>query len=76
MRYETDDGESFEASTPEEVVDRLRYTSFLEHEGAADFMRKVAENFARWDGTRIRHDTPGHFVADLLRCGFLQEKGE
>ena len=44
----------------------------MEHGDAADFMAQMAANGAAWDGARVRADSAETFVADLIRCGFLQ----
>ena len=73
MRYRAqDDGRVYEAATATELVDRLRALSFMEHGDASDFMAKMAANCAAWDGARVRADSAETFVADLIRCGFLE----
>ena len=73
MRYRArDDGRVYEAATAAELVDRLRALSFMEHGDAADFMVKMAENCARWDGSVVRADSAEHFIADLVKIGFLE----
>jgi hypothetical protein len=73
MRYRArDDGRVYEAATAAALVDRLRAVSFMEHGDAADFMAKMAANCAAWDGARVRADSAETFIADLIRCGFLE----
>ena len=73
MRYRAlDDGRVYEAATAAALVDQLRALSFMEHGDAADFMAQMAANCAAWDGARVRADSAETFVADLIRCGFLQ----
>ena len=67
-----DDARVYEAATATELVDRLRALSFLEHGDAADFMAKMAANYAAWDGANVRAGDAGTFVEDLVRCGFLE----
>ncbi|MCW5700761.1 MAG: hypothetical protein KIT00_13070 [Rhodospirillales bacterium] len=66
-----DDARVYEAATATELVDRLRALSFLEHGDAADFMAKMAANYAAWDGAIIRADNGEIFVVDHVQYGFL-----
>ncbi|MDG4602554.1 MAG: hypothetical protein P9C55_07310 [Defluviicoccus sp.] len=66
-----DDARVYEAATATELVDRLRALSFLEHGDAADFMAKMAANYAAWDGAIIRADNAEIFVVDHVQYGFL-----
>ena len=73
MRYRAqDDGRVYEAATAADLVDHLRALSFMDHRDAADFMAQMAANCAAWDGTHVRAGSAETFVADLIRCGFLQ----
>jgi hypothetical protein len=72
MRYRAiDDDRVFEADSAAGIVEQLRAFSFMPHDDADDFRRKMAENCERYDGSAVRPDTAETFVEDLVKSGYF-----
>lgn len=70
--YTTADGERIEGATPLDVVRNLRDTSRFEAATPlSQFMPSFAARCEQFYGQHPRDDTPEHFLADLIKLGFL-----
>ncbi len=70
--YKTEDGDTFNAVSPQDLVEHLRNSSrFASGETTADFMVGFADRYWEWNQTTIRADSPENFVEDLLQTGYL-----
>ena len=64
--YRTLDGAIFEASTPLELIEKLRADSRSETEDIEHFMIMVSDLSNVQKAARVRIETPEAFVDDLL----------
>jgi hypothetical protein len=71
--YKTFDGEMLQATDPADLVRQLHEGSRAPAPSDAEFMQEYAERTKLITGHEIRHDTPEHFIADLLHVQRLTE---
>lgn len=70
--YTLRDGGTIAATSPADFVHQLHTGSFFDYEGSdAEYMKRFAKRLKELDGSTIRTDTPDHFLADLLQCGYV-----
>ena len=65
-KYRTTDGAFFEASSPLELIEKLRADSRQETEDIEHFMIMVSDLANVQSAARVRIETPEAFVEDLL----------
>ncbi len=71
--YELLDGGRIAASSPEEFVRLLREGSRFDFDCSdAEFMERFAVRYNDLHGVTVRTDTPGHFIEDLQRFGYIK----
>lgn len=71
--YKTYDGDVIKATSPADLVRQLHEGSRAPAPSDAEFMHQYAERVKLQSGDEIRHDTPEHFIADLLHVKRLTE---
>jgi len=76
MKYQTQDGDRYEATTPAALVKQMMKGSFDTQTNVAEYMASVASRTMRQNGTHIVHDTPETFVASLIGAGLLEQVEE
>lgn len=70
--YTLRDGGRIAATSPADFLHQLHTGSFFDYEGTdAEYMKRFAKRLMELDGSTVRTDTPDHFLADLLQCGFV-----
>ena len=70
--YTLRDGGRIAATSPEDFRRHLHTGSFFDYDGTdAEYMQRFARRLQQLDGSTVRTDTPDHFLADLLQCGFV-----
>jgi len=73
LKYKTESGEALEASSPADLVTRLRQGSRFDSElSDAVFMERFAFRYKIQKGNSIRFDTPENFIEDLITTGYLE----
>jgi len=64
--------EQFTSDTAEQMVGLLWKTAFLRETSPGEYMAKVAQRVKVWNGSDVRFDTAGHFLADLEAAGMVR----
>lgn len=73
QEYELLDGGRIAASSPEEFVRLLREGSRFDFDCTdAEFMERFALRYNDLHGVTVKTDTPGHFIEDLQRFGYIK----
>ena len=71
--YELLGGGRIAASSPEEFVRLLREGSRFDFDCTdAEFMERFALRYKDLHGVMVKTDTPGHFIEDLQRFGYIK----
>ena len=63
--------ETFEGSTPEQIVGYLWKTAFLRETSPDEYMVEVARRVAIYNRHDVRTDTAVHFLLDLAAAGLV-----
>lgn len=73
MTYKTPDGDVLTGTSPTDIVTALRDGGrFTVTQSLEEYMDAFVFRYTEWNGAgTIRCDTPDHFVADLVRDGYL-----
>lgn len=66
-------GQTFFAGDEAELVRQMHESSRAPDPNDQKWMRSVADRAKLSTGATIRHDTPEHFIADLIEAGLLSE---
>jgi hypothetical protein len=70
--YEMLGGGTISGSTPQELAEALRNSSYTPLDSLEEFMADVAKRCRAYDhDARIRTKPVSAFIEDLLKCGFL-----
>lgn len=73
LKYKLESGEVLEASSPPNLVTKLREGSRFDSEFSdAEFMKRFAERYKIQKGLNVRVDTPENFLEDLILTGYLE----
>ncbi len=75
MKVTTQDGATFEAATPEDVVSQMKATDWSAPPKKADYMVEVAERVSMMTGEAVRAINASAFLFDLERAHFLSIEG-
>ncbi len=69
--YTLRDGGRIAATSPQDFVSQLHNGSWFDSGGTdRGYMLRFARRLHELDGSTVRTDTPEHFLADLIACGF------
>ena len=71
-KYQTQDGALFNAATPQELVEQLRYDSRTESVDIADFMEQTARRCLLYNRATIRTSSCEVFVVDLMAADYVK----
>jgi hypothetical protein len=69
-RYRFSDGKTVVASSPEEFVKKMRFSSWYPGKSTEEFMQMVSER-ADKIGLHVRRDSEYNFLADLIGVGIV-----
>lgn len=73
MKYKTNDGQEYVATSAVELVEAMRRDSRSPSSSIEDFMGQVAHRCKLSKGSEISTKEAGSFIQDLLDEGFLEE---
>lgn len=69
-KYRFSDGKTVEASSPEEFVKKMRFSSWYPGRDTREFMSMVSERAGKI-GLDVRKDSEYNFLADLIKVGIV-----
>lgn len=71
MKYKTEDGAEFAATSPSQLVEQLRASSRTPSTDIDDFMKQTARRCRIAKNCWIRTIDPDSFIKDLEQNGFI-----